>query len=488
MSWWNDAKKALGVAAGTPEERDGHARAAELLADEAMLALTRRAVARFEDADDAETIRILARPGSGDVPPRDGPARRNWIRMQVEASFRHPDASARYDTTGPLDEMLDATMRTPGWIAAFLEDNVHEAAEDLALTMASRYAAMHAPAMEAMRRMEAEIAELRIALPDVIADRFSQIPPARIDPCPSDMALKTRWLRDMLIGEHAIVRAGAVPPERVLAAARRIGVDVPIRPIDADGPQRIDGGAYHPDNAPWGRLQAQADHLANQDDAALARRFGAIPGVAVRIVQPPSEPNRRTAWIRRALGAELVRRTAGLEHDDAQREMAGGLSIEIEDVSIGALTETSLSFDASLIVDGARICDVASTPTGGIEALNWAEGCDDGDLAALEAYISATGRPRVGEDGRERPDTLAARIYDRIAVHAATAAYRIAAERAVLFIADPAADEMVLMRVDVPEGGTKEGAREHIASIHPDAVFLEDLAEEDAVEAWSALA
>ena len=487
MAWWNDAKKAFGMGDQTPEEHDRYPEAERLLADEPVLALTRHAVDKFGEAPASAVLEILGGGPAGDsrTVPGIGPDRRNWIRRQITQSFRHPEASARYDTAGVVEDAVARIMRTEAWMSGYLDDNVHEAAEDLALDLASRYVAVSASGVELMRRIEDEIEHLVELDGEDAVTRFSQSPPARIDAYPAAPASRRAWLRDMLIGENASIRSGAVPPERAMTAARRICVKVPLHDAANGAPRPTMSGAYHQDNAPWARLEAQAQHLHEQDPSALRERFSALPGVLAGMVVIPQDAAARLAWTRRALTAEHVRRIAGLGNADTYEDAATNeISIEVMDIVIGDAEDGSLSFEASLHVDGIRICDLLSEPGGSIDAVNWNTGCGPDDLTAVSAYVEATGDEREAPGGGLRKDSLVDRVLDQVSMHAMTVAYRVAAAEAVFYVEDADAETPTLLRIAVPDRGSRQDASNHAREKHPKGASLDDMDEEDAVMVW----
>jgi len=487
MAWWNDAKKAFGMGDQTPEEADHYPEAERLLADEPVLMLTRHAIEKFEDAPATEVLKILGGGPARDsrTVPSPGADRRNWIRRQVTQSFRHPAASTRYDTSGVVEDTTARIMRTDAWLSGYLDDNMHEAGEDLALDLASRYVAIGATGVDLMRRVEREIDHLVELDGEHAVARFSQSPPARIDAYPAAEASRRAWLRDMLIGENASVRSGAVPPDRAMAAARRISVDVPLHDAKEGAPHPTVTGAYHQDNAPWSRLEAQAQHLHEQDPTMLRQRFSALPGVLAGMVVVPHDPAARLAWTRRALTAEHVRRIAGLGSAETYDDAATNeISIEVEEIVIGDAPDGSLSFEASLLIDGVRICDLLSGTDGSIDAVSWAEGCGPADLTAVSAYVEATGSERETPDGGLRKDSLVDRVLDQVSMHAMTMAYRAAAADAVFYVEDADAEAPVLLRIAVPDQGSRQAAADHARGLHPGGASLDDMDEADAVMIW----
>lgn len=479
MDLWNEAKRALGMGdRTTPERADGYDRAEDLLADAPLLALTRSAIKRAEEMAEADIAARFGQPG--DVLPGNGAPRRNWIRAKIQEAMEHPVVSATYDMTGALGLIVRREMRAPEFIVRLLDaENIHEACERRAAILPRRYAAIGASGVDLLRRVDEESKALSGMEDEHLSARFHGVPASRIDVPPAGGAERIAWVRDMLIGESACVRQGLIAPEAAIAIAARITVPVP-RHDPSGTPLILESMAYHRDLLPWRRISDQAVALSGQDDNTIRTRLTRIPGIA-GIVIPPDQ-GERTRWIERVLVADHVRRISGLGvTDDAAT--AATLSIEVLGISIHEVEHDGIAFEATLFVDGRRICDIASGRDGLLDVGGWAEGCSPADLDALAGYISATGPLR--EDGR--PDSLEDRILDQVSMHVAVGSYRNARKNAVLFIADRRNPEIEILSVAIPSGGSREGAMEHVRTMHPHAVLLDEMEDEDAALLWTAM-
>lgn len=463
MAWWTKGNKgAAGDAAADAET--GSSPVDELSANAAMLM-----------SRDAETGTARLKRGSDTLPvPVAARDRNAWASRQIEASFRIPSTSSVYRLDDGLAAAIDDHLRNPSRLAHLLDgpDDIHTRNERDALAVCARYAQLARGGANSLMRIDTEADALVGLDAGTIAARFVHTPAVRMDAVPSDEARRRHWLREMLAGEATAISTGAMSPEAVARAA--VHARFPVthdRPADGSRIEvRIP--SYHADGDAGGQRGAQATHMADQDDTRLLSRFGTIPGCT----PPPKASGDRAAWVLRALTAEALRRSAAL---DAQ-----ATSIPLELADIEATTDDGvLVFTGQLVVAGERICRITSAGGGEISADEWSEGATPADLEALDMVLAATGESR---DGGETPDSLAARMLDRVAMHLALRSYRDAAAKALVFTIEEDGEPAV-MTIPIPEGGTRDGARLIMVEAYPQAVVLDDMPDEDAALLWVAL-
>lgn len=459
MAWWNRSRS--GSVEGIPAEDP----ISELKAH----------AGRIADTDREAASRLLRRPADHDDMPGRKLDRDAWIGRQVDTAFRTRVARTVYRFDDALEDAIHTHLHTPSRISSLLEghEDIHTRNDREALIICARYAALARGGVPSLTRIDSEVEILAALHDDAVAARLHGTPPARMDMPPTDMSHRRHWLREMLAGEAAAISTGSMTPQHVAHAAvhARFAV-VHDRPADGS-PIEVRFPAYHPDEDRTAQRLSQAEAMAALDDHRLMARFGVIPGCDT----PPSERVRRVSWIRRALTAEAVRRAAGL---DAQ---SGPLALDLVDIDT-TITGETLSFSGQLVLSGERICRITSPGNGEISADQWSEGCGPGDLQALDMILSATGDPR--DDGAT-PDSLAARLMDRIALHLALESYREAAAGAVIFTIEENGLQ-VLLSVPIPANGTRDGARVAMTSAHPTAVALDDMPDDDAALLWAAIA
>jgi hypothetical protein len=171
--------------------------------------------------------------------------------------------------------------------------------------------------------------------------------------------------------------------------------------------------------------------------------------------------------------------TVSISRNNPIPEMAGPLTIDLVKIEIFN-SESEIHFRGVLVVDNERICRISSPGNGIINADQWNEGCSDKDMEALDIYIAATGEPR---DNGTTPDSLAATIIDRISMHASIQAYRQATMDTTLFFLEEQNGGKILS-IKIPDGGTREGAREVMKKTWPNAASLDLMTEEEATITW----
>jgi len=418
---------------------------------------------RFTDEASLERLR----PSHGEPLP-EPKERQAWIKRQLAAAFSVPGTRRIYALEGAVAQLIDARLREPARLSNLIdsEDNIHHRNETEALKIAARHAALAAGGMAAVRRIAVE-AERLAELPDAaILRRLECSPATRLDPIPADPPRRRQWLRDALTGEAAAIAGGAMSPMRVARAALLSLAPVKHeRPSDGS-PIRAPIGAWSPHTDPTREFPGRAARMAAQPDNVLVARFRAIPGGDA----PPRDPDDRKTWTCRALEAEVIRPLAGLSGAKPRP-----LSIDLHGIATGDPAK-GFHFGGTLVVDGERICRIVSPGDGVIEADQWSHGCGPDDIGILDLHIAVTGQPR---DGGETPDSLAATLIDRVAMHVAVAAYRDASADTVLF---HEGDEILAIRI--PEGGSREGAREAMMEKRPAATCLDMMPEQEAAMVW----
>ena len=420
-----------------------------------------------------EPLLTLLQDHAEDIPPRDGAGREAWIRDRVHAAFSLKATRQVYQMTDALADLVHERLRHPDRLKMQMEQAtpLRHANEMLALAICARHVSLLRTGGDMVRRIDDEAAMLDAVETGLVAKRLVHTPPARMDRIPTDQARRRAWLRDMLIGEAAAIHAGRMTPRQIaeMAAASLLRVEHRREPgdppIDMTPP-------HHHDDGEAARIEMQVTNLAGQTDEALMARFGIIPGCT----PPPPGHEERIRWIRLALKVEAVRRRAGLAMANGE---ARPVSVTIENVVVMA----DGGFSATLHVDGQRICALSSPGGGDIDAGEWTEGCSAADLDALDAYICATGMPR---DEGETPDGLILTILDLVSTEVVLKDLRHKMRSTLIFWTEMEGEQAILS-IAIPEGGSKEGAREAMLAAHPRAVALEDMPEEDAALLWITL-
>lgn len=468
MGIWNDAKNALGMKGAAAAED----------ADPVVTALVHVAWARSSDMDEDLLHAMLGLPEESRNPIRD---RREWIEKRVRSAFTHPLATRAYRMDGVLGREVRRALRDVDFIHGLLDrPNMHLACEEEAFQIALRFKSLCSSGRDVAGRIEAE-ADILAREPDASVHlRFGLTPPARMDALPASGPERRKWICDMLFGENAMIRTGAISTEKVFEIVRRMQIDfeVPISLMRHEGAAEIvENRAYHPDNMPWRRLSQQADHLATQPQDFLRNRFKrAIEGGHD---DPPQDPVARSNWIRRALAVEHVRRIAGLAERDVASHARKGLSIELLGVTMDVAEDGTVAFEGTLFVDGRRICDVRHQGGGKLEHHGWTDGSDMADIKAIDHFLEkhAPAREAGGPDG------LFHRLLDQVAMRIAVEDYESASRDKVLFLRSQ--DEPEILSVPIPEGGSRMDAVSFIRREMADAVLLEEMDVEDAALIWT---
>jgi hypothetical protein len=460
MAWWSKDKTAA-QAGGKADDTS---------ATDALIAEAVRLMSKDPDTGAAR----LRRPSDKAEAPTRHRERDEWAASQVRASFRLPSTASVYQLDEALSAAIAEALHRPDRCARLLEgpDDIHSRNERDALAICARYAMLARGGSTSLMRIDAEADALTQADDASVFLRLEHTPPVRMDPVPADHARRRHWLRETLAGEATAISTGMMSPAAVARAA--VHARFPVRHDRPDDGARIEirFPAYHADSDVGAQRASQAGHMAEQDDTRLLARFGTLPGC----MPPPSEGDQRVRWVAKALTAETLRRSAALDNQ------AASIPIDLADIE-AATDDGVLVFTGQLVVAGERICRITSPGAGEITADEWSEGASPADLEALDMVLAATGESR---DGGETPDSLAARLLDRVAMHLALRSYREAAATALVFTIEEDGEPAV-MTIPIPEGGTRDGARTIMLEAYPRAVVLDDMPDEDAALLWVAL-
>ncbi len=132
-----------------------------------------------------------------------------------------------------------------------------------------------------------------------------------------------------------------------------------------------------------------------------------------------------------------------------------------------------------LCLDGEPVMGIGRGPDGGFLATHPHE--DDASvLALLEEHVSSTGEPVDLPDGSSRPETLEDRVASLVAV--GWLIRHVAALMDVCVLANVGGD---MTQTRIPPGGTLQGAIDHVRSMHPEAVILNEMPIEQAALAFA---
>lgn len=435
--------------------------------DDELAVLTTWAQANFTD----ETALSRLQQNLSDLLP-EASERPAWIAQQITAAFSISATRRIYALEGEIERVINTQLRDRLRLSALMNsaDNLHHRNETEALAIASRHAALVAGGMAAIRRIEVEAERLCDLNDTTIERRLSETPAVRLDALPQDPPRRRAWLRDALTGEAAAIAGGAMSPEKIAHAALYSMAPVKHeRPADGS-PIQACAKAWSIHTDPTHDFAARASRLVGQTDEQLVTRFGSIPGGTT----PPRDPKNRQTWICRALEAEVIRPLAGLNVATPR-----SIAIDLIDIQIGD-PNGGLHFGGTLLVDNERVCRITSPGEGVINADKWSYGFSADDLKALDLYIATTGNPR---DNGETPDSLAAMLIDKVAMHVALDAYRQASAATCFFYIEED-NRPVIMSIAIPEGGSREGARSEMEKARSDAVFLDHMTEEEAAMTW----
>lgn len=482
MSWWKKAKQAVGIEAqDNPEIADQYEYAKALDKDKPLQGFIRKMVENHTGLPDEELISIYS-PGSSEAIPEGLRERRNWIRTQIVRAFQFPKTRQIYKCDDFLTTKIATVLRREDVLLDVIPKvkNIHNACDIIATNVARRYVSLYSTGTVFLKRMNAETEYLSKMEDHQIYQRFSGMPHSRIDPIPALETDRRKWIEEVLIGESACVRLGMVPRDTAYNVSQRINAGLP-EVGDAIPAAYLEAATtIHGEHSPWAYYSDMAARFSDQSDDFLRKKFAKIPNM--NSVTIPKSIQERTEWIKIALSAEHIRKSAGLEINDAKHvPKATVLSIEFLGITIHSTNSQGISFEGSLYIDGYRICDIISPGNAQIEAFGWNEGCSIDDLQALSVYIKQTGAPR--ENGRK--DSLYDRLLDQITMHVALERYRKAREKSVMYLPNGTESPVEIMRVDIPENGTRSGAVSHIRKTNPEAVILDDIEEEDAAMIWT---
>lgn len=157
----------------------------------------------------------------------------------------------------------------------------------------------------------------------------------------------------------------------------------------------------------------------------------------------------------------------------------GELAMEDSIISLEALDVHADGPDsgwkAVLAIDGDELMEIERGPDGGFVVTGDAQDDDETVLAQLDEFVASTGEPIERDDGSVRPETLADRVASLVAV-----GWTIRRVAETLRSSAIAVTDDGLVETTVPDGGTIDGAIEHMRRIHPQAVLLNDLPLEEA--------
>jgi hypothetical protein len=127
-----------------------------------------------------------------------------------------------------------------------------------------------------------------------------------------------------------------------------------------------------------------------------------------------------------------------------------------------------------LVLDGVALATIGGGTQSGYDVIQYAKGADPGDLEAVDEAIGRMGKgSSEGGDGARR-ETLRDRISDLVATEWVTRNVSGILGRTAVALVE-AAGVSRLVSVEVPEGGSMEGAAAHLRSVHPEAIVLNGL-------------
>lgn len=161
------------------------------------------------------------------------------------------------------------------------------------------------------------------------------------------------------------------------------------------------------------------------------------------------------------------------------------VDVELMDLEI-VLEAGYPAWRGHLVADGMPICRMAGSPDE-LVVLSWFRDRGPDDLDALAEAITSDGLTRIDASGRPRPDTLIERCADIVATAIAEKGIREVMANAILFtVRKGVAGETMLLSVSIPADGTPSGATAHVKAHHPDAVVLNEMPMDKAIEAYLA--
>lgn len=128
-------------------------------------------------------------------------------------------------------------------------------------------------------------------------------------------------------------------------------------------------------------------------------------------------------------------------------------------------------WSATLAADGVPLVDVERGPDGGFVVSEGPDAQDDVMiLAVLEDSVASEGGVVPASDGGARPETLADRVAELVAVGWIVERTSRELERSAMAVVEGA-----LVEVRVPEDGTLEEAAAHLRTAHSGALILNDM-------------
>ena len=348
--------------------------------------------------------------------------------------------------------------------------------------LADAYAYLMADGMDLEARIITEVQILSELEPEDLADRFEHTPLPRVDAFPEDPVKILEWLEDVLRSEHHDLTSGRIPYAHALKIASFPRGEVPSHlsgtiPQVQVGPQRFSDE----------EVEIQAGQILRMPTKFLRHRFRQVPGVEDADIPDEYRTEERMDWIVAALRAEETRQLCQLtdpRHEGG--EWTAGLQIDFVDINLEATDNGLLAFSGNLYVEGERLCLLVSPGDGSYSCSQFAPGVTDEDVTALDAYISAFGEMRQGEE-QIRPTFLMDLLLDRVLAHCTIVRYRAAAQNSILFCPDISAENPEIFMIEIPEGGSREDASTAVRVNYPEAILLDDMKEMDAALLWATL-
>lgn len=318
--------------------------------------------------------------------------------------------------------------------------------------------------------------------PDDLSIRLEHTPLPRIDPYPEDLEDAIAWIADVLTAERADVAAGRIPLRHAIAIAAFDRGPVPehLRGHDL----QLGSG---PSRASEDDMTRNVEQIMLMPDRLLLQRFQHVPGAEADAIPATHRPADRRDWIHAAIRAMETRELCGMSPvRRSSLPMLGGLHIGIVDIDLQPRADGLLGFSGTLAVEATEICAISSPGDGSLSASAWRQGYDERDLDEIARYVPSAAPPIMDDQG-SRPCTLIDLLLDQVQSHVVLMAYRGASTGAVMFCIDAPGDDLELLSVPIPEGGTREAAIAHVTSTYAEVLLLDEMEEMDAALLWVSL-
>ena len=392
-----------------------------------------------------------------------------WLGKLMGSGDVAPTSAAE-DAAGPFQQEAHALY----------PDMDRSAAEH---RLASNHAHIVAEGHELEMRVALEANHLSTLDDDALAARLEHTPLPRIDPIPEDEISQLAWFEDVLRSEHRDMVEGRIPFRQALRIAAAPRHEAPER-LDVGVPTPGRGAKRLSDK----EMMLQVRQIERMPSRLLHHRFRHVPGVVEEDIPPEHRVADRTEWTLLVMRADETRQLCGLSapsDEDTARWMQG-ISIVLEDIDVAMLPGDMLAFTGTLFVDRRRLCSISSPGDGTYQGEDWSLDGHPDDLTELQAYVSMSSALRNDGYGK-RPSTLFDVLLDQVMTSLTVSGYRAASTDAVLFCPDMNAERPEILAVAVPDDGSRTGAYEYILGIHPEAVILDEMAEEDAALLWMTL-